>query len=309
MEDFAHILVVLDPADEQHKALRRALHLASFKQTKVTVFLSIYDFSYEMTTMLSAEERELMRSTLIHDRRVWIDDLLSQEVAEGMKVESVVVWHNRPFEAIIETAQKHGADLIVKGTHQHSIWQNLLFTPTDWHLIRKAPCPVLLVKEHAWPEHGKIISAVNAGSEDDAHISLNRKIMDYAKLVGSYLDAEVHAVNACPGAPMNIAVEIPEYDVTQYTETLLKQHKQRLAELAKNYALAPAQQHVIQGLPEQVIPQQAKDLDAELVILGTIGRTGFKAALLGNTAEHVIDQLNCDVLAVKPDGFSSQVGG
>jgi universal stress protein E len=62
---------------------------------------------------------------------------------------------------------------------------------------------------------------------------------------------------------------------------------------------------VKEGLPEKVIPQVAKDIDAELVIIGTVGRVGLSAALIGNTAEHVIDELNCDVLAIKPDGFVS----
>jgi len=43
------------------------------------------------------------------------------------------------------------------------------------------------------------------------------------------------------------------------------------------------------------------------VVIGTIGRTGLSAAFIGNTAEHVIDRLHCDLLAVKPDGFTSPV--
>lgn len=39
--------------------------------------------------------------------------------------------------------------------------------------------------------------------------------------------------------------------------------------------------------------------------MGTVGRTGLSAALIGNTAEHVIDNINCDVLALKPDGYIS----
>jgi len=62
---------------------------------------------------------------------------------------------------------------------------------------------------------------------------------------------------------------------------------------------------VKEGLPEDVIPELAEQLDAELVVLGTVGRTGFSAALIGNTAEHVIDSVNCDLLAVKPDGYKS----
>jgi len=54
-------------------------------------------------------------------------------------------------------------------------------------------------------------------------------------------------------------------------------------------------------MPEDVIPRVATALDAEMVIIGTIGRTGLSAAIIGNTAEHVIDRLDCDVLALKPD--------
>jgi universal stress protein E len=74
---------------------------------------------------------------------------------------------------------------------------------------------------------------------------------------------------------------------------------------ANNFSIAIENTHVEEGLPETVIEQTALSIDAELVILGTVGRTGISAALIGNTAEHVIDQLNCDVLALKPDGYVS----
>lgn len=74
---------------------------------------------------------------------------------------------------------------------------------------------------------------------------------------------------------------------------------------AKKYGITTANTYVKEGLPEKVIPMVAKDIDAELVIIGTVGRVGLSAALIGNTAEHVIDELDCDVLAVKPDGFVS----
>ena len=121
------------------------------------------------------------------------------------------------------------------------------------------------------------------------------------------LNASLHLVNAYPAAPINVAVEIPEFDVTQYSDELEKHHKNAMANFARKYRIPNAQQHVEQGLPEQVIPDLAKRLDAELVVLVTKGRTGFSAALLGNTAEHVLERLNCDVLAIKPADFKSPV--
>ncbi|RUO77585.1 universal stress protein UspE [Idiomarina seosinensis] len=305
MDAFRHVLVVVDPADEQHKAINRALHMARLSDARLTLFLSIYDFSYEMTTMLSSDERDTMRANLIADRKAWLTDLLADYDTVDVRIDLEVVWHNRPFEAIIETAIKHQHDLIIKGTQVTSSIQNLLFTPTDWHLLRKAPCAVLLVKEHAWPEHGQIIAAVHSGSDEAHHDKLNVRIIEHAETMSKVLKASVHLVNAYPGAPVNVAVEIPEFDVTQYTEELEKHHQHKMQELGRRFDIPENQQHVAQGLPEQVIPDFSEKLDAELVVIGTIGRTGLTAALLGNTAEHVLERLNCDVLALKPEGFVS----
>ena len=52
----------------------------------------------------------------------------------------------------------------------------------------------------------------------------------------------------------------------------------------------------------------ADDLNATLMIMGCVGCTGLSAALLGNTAEHVVDRLNCDILILKPDDYSCPGG-
>lgn len=302
-----NILVVLDADKQQQKALNRALHLARISNAKLTLMLSIYDFSYEMTTMLAAEERNTMRDSLINDRKVWITDLLEDYNTRDLQIDIKVLWHNRPYEAIIETAIRGEHDIIVKATHPHEGLSHLIFTPTDWHLLRKAPCLVLLVKEHEWPEHGKVLAAIHTTGESEDHDSLNHRITETAQRFAGCLHSEVHLVNAYPGAPVTIAAEIPEFDTANYREVIAENHQQALAKHAQQFSLPANQQHVREGLPEQVIPELAEELDAELVVLGTIGRTGFSAALLGNTAEHVIEQINCDLLAVKPAGFESPI--
>jgi universal stress protein E len=112
-------------------------------------------------------------------------------------------------------------------------------------------------------------------------------------------------VNSFPGTPINIAIEIPEFNSSKYNDTMLKHHKEAMVTHANKFDISITNTHVEEWLPETVIEQVALKIDAELVILGTIGRTGISAALIGNTAEHVIDQLNCDVLALKPDGYKS----
>lgn len=53
-----------------------------------------------------------------------------------------------------------------------------------------------------------------------------------------------------------------------------------------------------------MIPDLVEQLKAGVVVLGTLGGTGISALLIGNTAEHVIDHLKCDLLVIKPDNFN-----
>lgn len=304
MIDYTNILAVVEPERENQPAISRAIELAEKTGAKITALMTIYDFSYEMTTMLSGEEREAMRQAVVNERTAWLKEQLA---VYGQPIEATVEWNNRPYEAIIKYALASQADIVVKATRSHDDLRSVIFTPTDWHLVRKCPAPVLLVKEHDWPQDGKIVAAVNVGTEDREHAQLNDRLttiaQDYAKL----LSGHVHLANCYPGTPLNIAIEVPEFDPESYNASVKNHHLEEMEKHSSKYSIPLDNCHVKEGLPEKVIPQVASELDAELVIIGTVGRVGISAALIGNTAEHVIDELNCDVLAVKPEGFESPV--
>ncbi|MEL0642664.1 universal stress protein UspE, partial [Pseudoalteromonas aliena] len=71
---------------------------------------------YEMTTMLSGEERVAMRDAVLKDRQLWLIDLVSPY--KDIYIDTQVVWHNGPYEAIIATVIAQKYDLVIKGTHQ-----------------------------------------------------------------------------------------------------------------------------------------------------------------------------------------------
>ncbi|MCQ8877047.1 universal stress protein UspE [Pseudoalteromonas shioyasakiensis] len=303
MNTIKQILAIIDPtADSQH-GLSRSIDLAKKSGANITAFMSIYDFSYEMTTMLSSDEREAMRNAVVKDRQAWLDEILAQY--PDFNIKSQVVWHNRTYEAIIDTVITQGFDIVVKGTHQHDTLKSVIFTPTDWHLIRKCPAPVLLVKEHAWPAQGNILAAVNAVSENEQHLALNDRIIKDAQFLCELANAKLNLVNAYPATPVNIAIEIPEFNPSVYNESVKQHHLESTHALADKHQIPHQACAIEEGLPEDVIPDVASRLNSELVVIGTVGRTGLSAALVGNTAEHVIDSLDCDVLALKPDGYKS----
>ncbi|MBT0586326.1 universal stress protein UspE [Alteromonas oceanisediminis] len=302
-----HLLVVVDADATQQPALSRAVTLAKRSGAKITALLCIYDFAYEMTTMLSMDERDAMRKAVLAERHDWLSTVVEPYQADTNALKINVVWDNRQYEAIIKHADDVGADLIIKTAHSHDDLASLIFTPTDWHLLRKAPTPVLMVKTHDWPANGNILAAVNVGTQDEAHALLNHKVTNTATHYAQLLDGKVQLANAFAGAPINVAIEIPDFDASSHNRSVQQHHQQEMLAFAKEHQISPSCCHVEQGLPERVIPMVAQKVDAELVVIGTVGRVGLSAALIGNTAEHVIDALNCDVLAIKPDDFTSPI--
>ncbi|TMP52456.1 universal stress protein UspE [Pseudoalteromonas sp. S1612] len=303
MKTIKRIIAVIDPTKDDQNALARSIDLAKKSGASITAFMTVYDFSYEMTTMLSGDEREAMRQAVLKDRELWLKDLISPY--QNINIDTQVIWHNRPYEAIINTVINDKYDLVIKGTHQHGTLKAVIFTPTDWHLVRKCPTPVLFVKDMQWPAQGNILAAVNAVSENEQHLSLNKRIIKDAQFLCELANAKLNLVNAYPATPVNIAIEIPEFNPGLYNESVKKHHIESTNELANEFNLTSDQCFIEEGLPEDVIPDVANRLNSELVVIGTVGRTGLSAALVGNTAEHVIDSLDCDVLALKPDGYVS----
>ncbi|OLF80468.1 universal stress protein UspE [Pseudoalteromonas haloplanktis] len=303
METIKRIIAVIDPTKDDQNALARSIDLAKKSGASITAFMTVYDFSYEMTTMLSGDEREAMRQAVLKDRELWLKDLISPY--QNINIDTQVIWHNRPYEAIINTVINDKYDLVIKGTHQHGALKAVIFTPTDWHLVRKCPTPVLFVKDMQWPAQGNILAAVNAVSENEQHLSLNKRIIKDAQFLCELANAKLNLVNAYPATPVNIAIEIPEFNPGLYNESVKKHHIESTNQLANEFNLTSDQCFIEEGLPEDVIPDIANRLNSELVVIGTVGRTGLSAALVGNTAEHVIDSLDCDVLALKPDGYVS----
>ncbi|MGO1298509.1 MAG: universal stress protein UspE, partial [Vibrio sp.] len=210
-------------------------------------------------------------------------------------------------EAIIQEVFEGGHDIVIKGTRKHDLLESVLFTPTDWHLLRKCPTPVALVKNAHWPQGASIITSVHVGSELATHQALNDSMVERALSMSERLNATPYLVNAYPATPANIAAELPEFDPNAYSDAIRGHHLTSMKALRQKHGIAEEHTRVEQGLPEDVIPKAAKELNAGICIIGTTGRTGLSAVFLGNTAEQVIDKIGCDILALKPEGFVSSL--
>ena len=255
------MLVVIDPNQDDQPALRRAVYLHQRIGGRIKAFLPIYDFSYEMTTLLSPDERTAMRQGVIAQRTAWIREQAKFYLESGVPIDVKVVWHNRPFEAIIQEVISEKHDLLLKMAHQHDKLEAVIFTPTDWHLLRKCPCPVWMVKDQPWPEGGKALVAVNLASEENYHNTLNEKLVrETLSLAEEVNHTEVHLIGAYPVTPINIAIELPDFDPSVYNDAIRGQHLLAMKALRQKFGIDEKFTHVEKGLPEEVIPDLAEHL-------------------------------------------------
>ena len=104
---------------------------------------------------------------------------------------------------------------------------------------------------------------------------------------------------------------MPETQLADWIEQTRAGHERRFQELLEHFAFGKVNHrvHFIQGEAGEVIARVAADEKIDLIVMGTLARTGIEGYFIGNTAETVLQRVECSVLTTKPDGFVSPVGG
>lgn len=73
--------------------------------------------------------------------------------------------------------------------------------------------------------------------------------------------------------------------------------------LAKEFPDANFETHLVKGDPADVTSRFVKDEGINLLVMGTVARTGVPGFFIGNTAEEILHAINCSVLSIKPEDF------
>ncbi|WP_395343260.1 universal stress protein UspE [Ningiella sp. W23] len=292
------ILVVFDPYHTEQPAYHRACFLAKKLNAELLVVSCIYDETYDMTNFLSAEQRVDMKSALLNGQLKAMQACTAKTI--GVKVSVKSVWHKSLHQGIIDVATHEDCDMIVKACKNHTKFAHKLFTPSDWRLLRYSPLNVLMVKDHDWPENGNIVASISVDTNDKVHNLLSERVTKISCDLAKMVNARVNLANTFAGAPVHVAIEVPSFNAQAYNQDIQDKHEKDVHTIAQAHDIPDDQVFVSEGLPEDIIPKVCEKLDAELLVLGSVGRRGISAALLGNTAEHIIDHVTCDTLVIKP---------
>lgn len=274
MQAIKRILVVIDPTQTTHLALNRARLIAGVIESELH--------------LLVCENRQ--------DYTPLLDKLCGELQAAGLNASSTQAWHGSLTDTVIHVLHSAGCGLVIKQHLPDNPIRKALLTPDDWKLLRYCPAPVLMVKSDTSWMQGTVLAAVDLGYHDDAHQVLHDTIVSHAADIAEMTNGQLHLVSAHP-APM-LSASDPVY---QLREGIAARYAENAAKYISQYNLNDDQLHIDEGPADTLIPKVAKKLQASVTVIGTVARTGISGALIGNTAEVVLDQLGSDVLVLKPD--------
>ncbi|MBQ8706590.1 MAG: universal stress protein UspE [Succinivibrionaceae bacterium] len=299
MKKYRNILLVLDAAGYNHNALEKAFFLAKRDpEVKVTVFLAIFDFSYELSTIMSFTEKEEMLSKIIDAKEAEVEQVIREQGLENKNLTVKVVWARSAGGAMGRELKQGNYDLIIKACAENGVINSFLQTPIDWKLLRKAKIPVILVKEKNWEPDGAILVAL-CFTELGFCNRVNRKLLREAQILSKITGCRIHLVNAVHIPMLNTYIDVPGYLPSTYNEAVMNDHAAKIKRYADDHRIPLENIHVRSGSPEEVIPRVAEELDAVAVIMGCVGRDGFSGTVIGNTAEMIMDEMSCDLIVIK----------
>jgi len=320
MKRFKNILYVYEPTADQESTIARAVSLAVNNQADLTIVDVIptqvvtAGFGLPPGGPVSND----LRAGVESDHRKAMESMV-QSFKEHLQIR-LEVFVGKTYLEAIRAVLINGHDLLIKPA-ENQTWANRLFGSDDLHLLRKCPCPVWLMKPPEKSNYSCIIAAVDFDllvplpSEDD----LNREILELASSLALSDFASLHIVHAWEAFSEKTMLSrgsMSPKGLTNYVARDNERHRNELYRLAEKlrgwigkeaYDYLSPGIHLPEGPAKKVIVPLTTELGADLVVMGTVARTGISGLIIGNTAESIIDQLTCSVLAIKPPGFKTPV--
>jgi universal stress protein E len=299
------VLAIVEPDVIPQEVVERAAWLAERTGGELTLLLCDADVTALASDFFVSNETKEIAENMRAIQREMLEDLATPARTRSIRV-NLEVLEERPIaDAVLQRALDMNPRYVVKGTQYHSDARRAIFVDTDWFLIRTCPYPLWLVKPHEMPAKPLIIAAVDPVPEDDAAAPVDQAIVEQALAVAEKTGGEVHLLHTYQplkgiGAEATRTFKPIRLPVDELSQRIAEEHRRRLDALAAANGITKSRTHQLPGSARETIPFVARDRKADLVVMGAMARWSLQRALVGSTAEKVLDHLPCDILIVRP---------
>ncbi|WP_428408277.1 universal stress protein [Hyphococcus sp.] len=307
-----HILAAVDFDDDIEALASAVAHWAKGGASKITVVGIAPQLNLSIASNKNAARIRRAQAALIDDLKQRLATLAAQLHIDA----EIELLSGRVADQIIKAAVLHNVDLVVKAADRRANEPSPLFGAVEKKLIRKCPVPVWIVRPETPAPPRSLVVAVDKpevkGETDELAASLLDNAVAFALRFGVKKVKLLHICSVVGASFLSSPRSgwSPE-EVEEYVEEWRWQAQdwfdQFQAKAAQHYRQTGLEfsQRLIIGDARKELAPAAKDLDADILFIGSANRSGVPGLLIGNTAESVIDRVECSVYVVKPKGFIS----
>lgn len=296
-----HLLVVIDPSREDQPALTRARWIAERCGARLELLACEFNPALDNALLLAQSDLDRGRQNLVDERQAWLENLATPLRQAGIDVKCQVRWGKPLHRQIVLQCEQSQPDLVLKSAHHHNLLKRLFLTNNDWQLIRHCPQPLWLVQHGQWRGE-RLCAAVDPLHASDKPAALDHRLIVVARELEQRLNLQAHYLHAYVALPHTLAFNaelLADYD--NYVLRTEAHHRDAFSALLAQYpAIDRARTCLDQGFAEEVIPSYVHDNSIDLLLMGAVARGQFDNALIGQTAERVFEEVECDLLVIRP---------
>ena len=268
------LVAVGDPGARKQVAIAKAARIAARSGASITLF---HAFSMPLPPATATDAGTLLRR-VAKERLDQLHKRARALRAIGLDVECEVVWDFPAAHAIVRRVLESEPDLVVAQSHRHSKLARWFLTNSDWDLIRECPCPVWFVKHERLPKKPLILTAVDPTHAHAKPSGLDDRLLQAAtnvmRQLGGHI-AVIHVEDTAAGARKSNQAQSAA--TVEALDGLMERHG------------VVADRIVRAGKPAEVLAASAAQMNADLLVMGAVSRSGLSLSHIGHTAEAVID--------------------
>ena len=278
------ILVATDFSTRSDRALRRATLLAKASGAELMLLHVVDD----------DQPRRLMEAERRESTEILSSSADTAREADGVACEAHLVLGD-PFQAIVDAAERLDADLVILGPHRRQALRDIFVGTTVERAIRLSRRPVIMVNAVPAKPYDCVLVATDFSDCSAAIVKTARKL--------GFLDvgrsAVLHAFES-PAEGLMRRASVDVEDIKHHLDVEKELVDKELTAFLEKVEFVPTHRTttVIESTTAQAILEGARELKANLIIIGTHGRSGLQKLFLGNEAEEVLRDSELDVLVV-----------
>ncbi|HSO07609.1 MAG TPA: universal stress protein [Pelomicrobium sp.] len=310
MKRFKNILAVLaNAADATLNA--RAISLARQNDASLT-FAAVVDVPRSgLPFLLGGQHEQRLTEHLVAHAQRRLAAPLAEAREAGVNARGEVL-EGTAFLEIIRAVLRDAHDLVMKSADGAAGERTL--GSVDLHLLRKCPVPVWIVKPARRSGGQRVLALVDPDPRDAERQGLNTLILQLGWSLAEMQRAELHVGHAWRLLAEDTLrssgfLQMRPEEVDQLLREERRERRRLVEQLvsATVPASVPCKVHLVKGEPRTSLAALAARHRPDVIVMGTVGRSGIPGLFIGNAAESVLSQVTCSVLAVKPEGFKSPV--